>query len=476
MKSTNKNNYIVSFVLSFLALSGLSACSSLAEDTSSAAPAKQEQEQDISANSTPAGIDGIVDYLFADEPELPVREVLQQYPMSTAYVTAGENSTAVMVLGPRSRYGDIWYVGPQALVFAHGRVIASGDVTPSDLITVTNLEADPLRCMQQASPQTCPREWQRSVDVRPSKVVNSNYQRGDGIVSYEVASTFSVQGDTVTEKGTATGALGNAYPFENSFTLSDGRVSQSRQWFSPQLGYLEYDIVKAPDMAAQVRYEAPAFAFSAPMGNRLSLLLENAIVAPRLSVEHYWPLLRIHNDSLQQKFEARKQGMLVRLRLLREYYNGEGQTELAAATQELVEAFQSWPLRATYQHGVQPPQMLIDFADNPYLNPADAGASGEYTVSIPQRPDAHRMVGLSESSAAAFSVPGIYDVQPNGSIQAHTALDPMLLPLPGHATLRLQSIPDTQLPPGFRDMNYQLALFLQHWDWAADAVADGGAQ
>lgn len=470
-----------SIVLLCAMLVSLSGCSSIREDSAKLTDSQSNQSIDSDVTGDPKANEllTIYEYFFADPLPLPSRSELQQGQLPTAYVQAGDNDRAVIALGNSGPYGEIWYSGGQALRLAHGRVIGSGDVAPADLIMVTNLAADPLRCIVANGDSNCERSWQRTVDIRPSKLVEASYQRGDVIVSYQVSSTFSVQGDTVTETGTATDALGDTYSFENTFTLSNGRVSQSRQWFSPQLGYIDYDVAKMPDTAEQVRYEAPAFVFTASSGNRLSLLLENEVVAPRLSAEHYWPLLRIHNDSLQQKFEARKQGMLMRLRLLREYYNGESQSELAAATQELLEAFQSWPLRATYQHGVEPPQMLINFADNPYLNPADAGDSGQYTVSIPVRPDGphgHRLVGLSDASAAEFALPAIYDVQPNGSIQAHAEPDAMLVPLPGHATVRLQSIPDARLPLGFRDLNYQLALFLQHWDWAADAASNGGAE
>lgn len=475
-KKNNNNIRLSAWLFGVVLLSG---CSSMSTDTDEEANTSILGEEAL-ATPQDRGLRATFDYFFGDPPPPPSREVLQQFNIPAALVQLGEFPQSAMLRAVSTPYGDLWYAGPQAMVLAHGRVIASGDAVPADVIAVTNQTADPLYCLTHTAPSqsasNCPMQWQREVDIRPSRNDDGNYTRGNIIYTYQVDSSFRQQGDVLIETGVATNAVGDTYDFENQFTLSNGRVMAARQWLSPEMGYLDYEIVAMPaGTDSQVNYRADGLNIEVQSGVRMSLLLENAQVAPLLSTTHYWPLLRVHNDELQSKLEARREGMRMRLRMLREYYLTDGNTELAAAASTLLNEFERWPLRATYVHGLQPPQMLINFADNPYLNPADAGASGQYAVSLPMRPSGSRVLGLTDT---VFSMPAIYDVQPNGSIQRRDAPDAMLLPIAGQATLRLQSIPDAMLPPGFRDLNYQLALFLQHWNWAvafADTAQTGDA-
>lgn len=458
----------------------LIGCSSVS-DTDNQEPAESlsfvSADNFLGANNT-RGLEATFDYLFGDPPAPPSREELRKIPFPIAYIEADDNPKTIIGMVLNGAYGEIWLSGRQSLQMANGRFIGSGDVNPADLIITTNLSADPLRCFLATSAENwmsaCPKTFTRNIDVRPSKLVDAIYQRGDVMIAYAVESTFQQVAGKLIETGAAESPLGVVHAFENEFTIENGRVTLSRQWLNPHVGYIDFDLVTPKSEATQARYDAPSFYFETPSGSRLSLLLENEMIVSRLGINHYWPLLRIHTDELQQQLEARKQGMRTRLLLLREYYRKDGEADLAAAAEELLNAFESWPLRATYQHGIQPPQMLIDFAENPFLNTDDAGQANNYTVTIPTRPTGYRLVGLDTERAFTFPNQVIYDVQPNGSIQAHQVVSELLLPIPGQATIRLYSISDALLPPGFRDLNYQLALFLQHWDWYSDVHQSGG--
>ncbi|UUN12754.1 MULTISPECIES: YjbF family lipoprotein [Idiomarina] len=196
----------------------------------------------------------------------------------------------------------------------------------------------------------------------------------------------------------------------------------------------------------------------------------------RLGLEQvpYAPLTRLHSPKLDQWFAGRKAGMLVRLRMLEQTYKADGETQLAAQAAELTQAFQSWPLRATYIHGWSLGDARINQATNKALNLADAADSNSvipsYELSLNPAPQTSSLqVGLATQLSDHEQV---YVTDAHGQISLvplqsynSTAEQRALAHQPGALVLR--SIADKDLPKGFRDVNYQLAMFLQHWDWAA---------
>ncbi|WP_369743371.1 YjbF family lipoprotein [Pseudidiomarina sp. PP-1MA] len=214
--------------------------------------------------------------------------------------------------------------------------------------------------------------------------------------------------------------------------------------------------------------------------NPRSLRLNDVVTEfHRLGLEQvpYAPLTRLHSPKLDQWFSGRKAGMLVRLRMLEQTYKADGETELAAQAAELTQAFQSWPLRATYIHGWSLGDARINQATNKALNLADAAVSNSvipsYELSLNAAPQTSSLqVGLATQLSDHEQV---YVTDAHGQISLvplqsynSTAEQRALAHQPG--ALVLHSIADKDLPKGFRDVNYQLAMFLQHWDWSANSA------
>ncbi|MDT7526302.1 YjbF family lipoprotein, partial [Pseudidiomarina sp. GXY010] len=317
--------------------------------------------------------------------------------------------------------------------------------------------------------------------------------------------------------------------------LASGRIVQSKQWLGPELGYFEmtevqpfngvggptqnwgysalpaqsgFQDLKTQDGSDPTQYrqlrikvtqqtttqqqEASTtsqlfnglFFGTIPnqpnqpgQANPRSLRLNDVVTEfHRLGLEQvpYAPLTRLHSPKLDQWFSGRKAGMLVRLRMLEQTYKADGETELAAQAAELTQAFQSWPLRATYIHGWSLGDARINQATNKALNLADAAVSNSvipsYELSLNAAPQTSSLqVGLATQLSDHEQV---YVTDAHGQISLvplqsynSTAEQRALAHQPGALVLR--SIADKDLPKGFRDVNYQLAMFLQHWDWAA---------
>lgn len=189
----------------------------------------------------------------------------------------------------------------------------------------------------------------------------------------------------------------------------------------------------------------------------------------------YEPLTRLHSPKLDQWFAGRKSGMLMRLRMLEQTYRSDGEEQLAAQAAELAEAFLTWPLRATYLHGWSLGTARLYQSDNPMLSVADAVADVRTTAVIPRyevsfqpAPPTAIHVGLATPLAAHELV---YVTDATGKItrvpvQGYNSTPALRTMTEQPGAIVLHSIADKDLPKGFRDLNEQLALFLQHWDWS----------
>jgi|GEM_PF-5012522 hypothetical protein len=293
-----------------------------------------------------------------------------------------------------------------------------------------------------------------------------------------------------------------------------GRIIQSKQWLGPELGYLEFIEVQpynrgagnmqnwafSPVGAQQEFQQLTTTDGSDPLqyievrvvdGSRkyTGLFYANSRLNQAVTEFHrngvqqpyYEPLTRLSSGKLQQQFEARKQGMATKLALLQQTYMHDGETELAKQASALATAFSHWPLRASYIHGMSLANARLDLAQNPVLNTQDALTS---TSSIPHyelrlstapldrqgeqaaTPSVGKGVGLTYTNPEYVYVIDAFGVITKVPMQSYNsnAEQRAIAEQPGAVVL--YSIEDSDLPKGFRDINLQLAQFLQHWDFS----------
>ncbi|RUO74534.1 hypothetical protein CWI80_04120 [Pseudidiomarina sediminum] len=412
--------------------------------------------------------------LFGDDKAAPERAQLAQLPYPVSYVQFDEEAPNIIVLGSTGNHGQYWYsASNEALTLWQGRIIRSSALTRENRVHTSALSADPLACyLQGNNPAGCSTRWQRAIQIERPVADFNPHQPQHELARFELESSFVQQGRDITETGRAIRyAQKNGvrkaveqYEFSNSYRLSqDGNyVIESKQWLSPAHGYVHLDMVNL----AGVNAPRPAVASSileVPVQTPSPRLAQVVAALPeQFYPDTYWPGLRIHSDRLDSRFAARHAGMLKRLRMLTETYRYDGDKELTALAEELTAAFAAWPLRASYVHGVDPARMLTTLQENPVLNHAD-GDSG-YQVVIAASDATPQQVGL----AAVSEVTESWSVQPNGEVQrlADNAKGE-------RAGLTLVTVRSDLLPKGFRDVNAQLAMFLQHWNYAADAQGGG---
>jgi len=293
-----------------------------------------------------------------------------------------------------------------------------------------------------------------------------------------------------------------------------GRIIQSKQWLGPELGYLEFIEVQpynrgagnmqnwafSPVGAQQEFQQLTPTDGSDPLqyvevrvvsasGKYTSLFYANSRLNQAVTEFHrngvqqpyYEPLTRLSSGKLQQQFEARKQGMATKLALLQQTYMHDGKTELAKQASALATVFSHWPLRASYIHGMSLANARLDLAQNPMLNTQDALTS---TSSIPhyelrlstapldRQGEQAATLSVATSVGITYTNPEyVYVVDAFGVItkvpmQSYNsnAEQRAIAEQPGAVVL--YSIEDSDLPKGFRDINLQLAQFLQHWDFS----------
>lgn len=431
------------------------------------------------------------DLFFGDAPQAPDRDTLLQAGFPVTYVQIGDAPRTVLATAANGNDGQYWVsAGGEALTLWQGRIIRSSQLQIENRLHTSNLAQDPLSCYLHTSGQDCPTQFERTIQIKRPVATFDPHNPQYEIVNLTLNSSFTRNGRDLTETGTAVTPKASAtaehsgerYEFSNSYRLSsDGKyVIESKQWLSPMHGYVTLDMVSLTSPNAP-RGEPQVTRFQAPVqlreinGEQFAPRLNEFISAMQrqLYPDSYWPGLRIYSDKLDQRFSGRKAGMLKRLRMLEQTYQHDGQTELASAASALRQAFQQWPLRASYVHGIDPAQMRLTIEHNPVLNPHDA--NDEYEIVIASV-EAAKAGLLSESAVKTEK----WWVQPDGSIHkltTTTAGQPTMTTVnpPG---VVLTTIAEQQLPAGFRDLNAQLAMFLQHWDYAARqrSLVAGGEQ
>ncbi len=468
---------VITAALALAVASGLGGCSTFKSLSS-------EESSQLSAAQAS------FDFLFGDAPQAPDRETLLQAPYPVTYVQIGDAPRTVLAAAVNGTDGQYWVsAGGEALTLWQGRVIRSSQLELENRIHTSYLADDPLSCYLH-SERTCPTEFERTIQLKRPVATFDPHNPQYEIVSLTLNSSFNRNGRDITETGTAvtTGASnegkGEQYEFTNSYRLSSDSkyVIESKQWLSPMHGYVTLEMVSLTSPNAP-RGEPQITRFQAPVQLRnLTGASNGEKVAPRLNEfvtamqrqlypDSYWPGLRIHSDKLDQRFSARKAGMLKRLRMLEQTYRHDGETALADAAHALTQQFQQWPLRASYVHGIDPAQMRLTVGENPALNPHDADKEYEIVLA----PALALATGLSKATNTQTDAVATerWLVQPDGSIRK---LEPSTAGKPATTSgampgVTLTTIAEAQLPRGFRDVNAQLAMFLQHWDYTQAPVA-----
>lgn len=465
---------VITAALSLAIASSLGGCSML--NTGFKSLSSQESSKLSAAQAS-------IDFLFGDAPQAPDRETLLKAGYPVTYVQIGDAPRTILAAAVNGTDGQYWVsAGGEALTLWQGRVIRSSKLELENRIHTDNLAQDPLSCYLHAEAQAeCPQSFERTIQLKRPVATFDAHNPQYEIVTLTLKSSFNRNGRDITETGTAvtTGASTAGprehYEFSNSYRLSsDGNyVIESKQWLSPMHGYVNLEMVSLTS-PNEPRGEPQITRFQTPVQVRNINGME---VAPRLNEfvtamqrqlypDSYWPGLRIHSDKLDQRFSARKAGMLKRLRMLEQTYRHDGETALADAAQVLTQQFQQWPLRASYVHGIDPAQMRLTVGENPALNPHDANKEYEIVLA----PALALNTGLTTADIIKTER---WLVQPDGSIRK---LKPTTAGKAAESTnnkpgVTLTTIAEEHLPRGFRDVNAQLAMFLQHWDYTQAPVA-----
>lgn len=409
-------------------------------------------------------------YLINGNQDVELTEAqVAELQYASSYVQFDDQARVLAVLGYDDGHSLQWISASEEVLTLSmaGRALRT-DSLLSNLEHVGQSEDDPLVCYQQADAleqaQECPNSWQRLVTT----------EHGGELSQWQVVTTFSVnQQDnirTVVEEGVATkydadaegtpDSTSNNIAINNTFYFAQTnavyRPFQSEQWVSPQLGYVNYQEVKVYNRFisgedAATGYDAGGLntsqVFEQPpelTNNQIWIRLQRSngtmvdIVAegePRITQlldlvpaqqSVMWPQTKISSPALEQQFAARKQGMYIRLKMLAQTYRHDGKTELAAQAEQLAADFLIWPLAPSYVTNFSRAKARVDLAHNPLLNEAQVGDR--------LRSQPHYTITLSDT--------------------INLAEQPKL------------PIADTDLPKGFRDVNQQLGLFLQHWSYA----------
>ncbi|MDN7136794.1 YjbF family lipoprotein [Pseudidiomarina sp. 1ASP75-14] len=443
------------------ALIGLSGCSVFSSQESSQTTAATESLQ----------------FLFADTPEAPDLETLQRFPYPATYVQFADGPRTFLALAATGTHGQYWYsAGNEALTLWQGRAIRTSRLVGENRLHTTNLADDPLACYlhqaeQQNQQDTCAGSWQRSIQIqRPVANFNPHHPEYE-IVTLQLSSSIKRNGRDLGEEGVATeyvaGEEQASYRFSNSYRLSldEKYIISSRQWLTPAHGYVELEMVNlaqpnAPRGEPKItRFKLPVQTLNNGKAPRLRQFVE--AVPQQFYPDSYWPGLRIHSQKLDERFAKRHAGMLKQLRMLAEIYRHDGNSNYANAAEQLIEQFQQWPLRASYVHGIDPAQMRVTLEQNPMLNTHDA--DNEYEVTLAAATS--EQVGVGNLDAVKTER---WLIQPNGDIRQLPKGQELSDGQPG---IVLHSIAADELPPGFGTVNSQLAMFLQHWNYAAQAQA-----
>ena len=455
-------------------------------------------------------------------------EEARALPYAASYVHLQDQARALLILGQADVLGLSaprlqWFSnGGEVLETLNGRVVGIHGLT-DDRFGVIGSRPATLACFRQAAVTNlgideCVSAGENSTwqfDMRMYTPYHSVYKPHSGFKRYQAQLSYRVtdrafalampNGDTLTtlriEETGHTGRSEGQPDFTNEFYIdrSSGRVSMSKQWLGQALGYITIQDVQPfagggqapnspfryidPQAAAHASY--PKDVLTVKVKTKANKLLQAHFAGePRMSQImatlpadgagwFYGPLTRLHSAKLDQEFAARRAGMRLRLLMLAQTYRADGEQALAEAATMLLNEFDSWPLRGTYIHGFSLAEARINLAQNHKLNFADGRVNPTspawYEIQLNESPAGAMKVGLPNHALSdkalvyAVDMQGIITRVPMAEHNSNNELR-AIAAQPGARVL--YSLPDDKLPKGFRDLNYQLALFLQHWDFS----------
>lgn len=297
------------------------------------------------------------------------------------------------------------------------------------------------------------------------------YQLSEQNVVFSMPGGRDVNTTTILETA-ANNKFTNIYRVEQT----TGYVVYTKQWLGEKLGYIELTAVKAylnkptatmPDSNGELSQHVKIQVEPSSNSQRLLQLL------PLQQPTSYAPLTRLYRCDYDHKFAARKQGMKQKLLMLKRIYQVDNKPQYEQQAQELLTAFEQWPLRQSLIFGFQHGLAANDLAFNPVLPTAAQHNSCKNTYDVVFNQALEKPVVLDFLIAANNeSMSTWWIIQADGQVIEVAANDiankpelSTLIKQPNAVVFR--GIPNSELPTGFTDINYQLALFLKHWRYNA---------
>ncbi len=185
-------------------------------------------------------------------------EQIAELPYTAIYARIDGGTQVLIVLGFVNQTSAVerltWVTGGrETLVTEHNRIISTAGLAV-DLAGVSNLTADPLRCVL-ATNTNCPTEWTRQIDIQPT-YSHPNYKKSSEPRSTDtVVSRFTVIGPETVALPTGVTQLTRVQEqgqfmftgqaFTNEFWLAaDGHVVKSRQQLTANTKPIELTQVK----------------------------------------------------------------------------------------------------------------------------------------------------------------------------------------------------------------------------------------
>lgn len=176
-----------------------------------------------------------IEYAFKDGEDAELsQEKIDSFPYTSLYAQWSEKPRSLIVLGYVNKPDDWHFITAEkeTLVLRNGRIIRTQSLS-NNLLSVSNLSDDPLRCIVTNQTE-CKTRWQRQYDI----------ELNNKMVSRAVTSDFSVQGSQTLDLPigpvTITRVVEKGWfelsgkRFTNEFWLEDdGHVVKSKQTLFP---------------------------------------------------------------------------------------------------------------------------------------------------------------------------------------------------------------------------------------------------
>lgn len=188
-------------------------------------------------------------------------EEISELSYAASYIQLQDKPRAVMVLNYDDNGLLSWAAGPHEVIATrYGRVVFTRNIQGGPEF-VSNLQADPIACVRKELRDTqdenvdlsiCSANWVRNIEI--GSPIQNNNQRLE-ITGHFDFQNMTRQSITLPNENTYEAVKLNEvltvqpgdFQVENTFWLEaeTGRVLKSRQWFSPEQGFITTEEVKA---------------------------------------------------------------------------------------------------------------------------------------------------------------------------------------------------------------------------------------